>query len=70
MRRWQVLYYQVPRVSLSSFLAVCAWVVVMAYESNEIGVSFGCFDPPQFGGIERDVLVVGMTSERAPQLVQ
>jgi uncharacterized protein (DUF169 family) len=68
LRRWQVTYVNAPFVPLSSFLAICAWVVVRAHKLDEICVSFGCFDSRQFGGIGSDTLVVGMPSVRAQQI--
>jgi len=69
LRRWQVCFGQVPVVPLSSFLAICAWVVVRARKLDEICVSLGCLDSRQFGGIGSDTLVVGMPSVRALQIV-
>jgi uncharacterized protein (DUF169 family) len=69
LRRWQVFYGHVPVVPLSSFLAICAWVVVRAHKLDEICLSFGCFDSRQFGGIGSDTVVVGMPSVRAQQIV-
>jgi len=69
LRRWQVTYGHMPVVPLSSFLAICAWVVVRAHKLDEICVSLGCFDSRQFGGIGSDTLVVGMPSVRAQQIV-
>ncbi len=69
LRRWQVSHRHVPVVPLSSFLAVCAWVVVRAYKLDEICVSFGCFDSRQYGGIGGDTLVVGMPTASVQQMV-
>ena len=69
LRRWQVVYGYAPAVPLSSFLAICAWVVVRAHKLDEICVSLGCFDSRQFGGIGSDTMVVGMPSTRAQQMV-
>ena len=69
LRRWQVFYGHAPALPLSSFLAICAWVVVRAHRLDEISVSFGCVDSRQFGGIGSDTLVVGMPSVRAQQIV-
>ena len=69
LRRWQVSYGQVPAVPLSSFLAICAWVVVRAHKLDEICVSLGCLDSRRFGGIAGDTLVVGMPSARARQMI-
>jgi len=69
LRRWQVSYGHVPVVPLSSFLAICAWVVIRAHKLDEICVSFGCLDSRNYGGIGSDTLVVGMPSGRAQQLV-
>ena len=69
LRRWQVAYGHVPVVPLSSFLAICAWVVVRAHKLDEICVSLGCFDSRQFGGIGSDTMVVGMPFGRAEHIV-
>jgi uncharacterized protein (DUF169 family) len=69
LRRWQVSYGDVPMVPLSSFLAICAWVVVRAHKLDEICVSFGCFDSRRFGGIGSDTMVVGMPSACVQQIV-
>ena len=68
LRRWQVVYGTAPAVPLSSFLAICARVVVRAHEQNEICISFGCLDSRRFGDIGSDTLVIGMPSARAQQL--
>jgi len=69
LRRWQVDYAQVPVVPLSSFLAICAWVVVRAHKLDEICMSLGCLDSRRFGGIGSDTLAVGMPSARARQII-
>lgn len=69
LRRWRVVYGDAPLVPLSSFLAICAWVVVRAHKLDEICVSFGCLDSRQFGGIGSDTMVVGMPFTRAQQIV-
>jgi len=69
LRRWQMFFGHLPVVPLSSFLAICAWVVVRAHKLDEVCVSFGCLDSRQFGGIGSDTLVVGMPSVRARQMV-
>jgi len=69
LRRWQVVYGHAPVVPLSSFFAICAWVVVRAYKLDEMCVSLGCFDSREYGGIGSDTMVVGMPSTRAQQFV-
>jgi uncharacterized protein (DUF169 family) len=69
LRRWHVVYGDVPVVPLSSFLAICAWVVVRAHKLDEICVSLGCIDSRRFAGIGSDTMVVGMPAARAEQLV-
>ncbi len=69
LRQWQVIFEKAPVVALSTFLAICAWVVVRAYKHDAICVSFGCFDSRLFGGVEYDTMVVGMPSSRARQLL-
>ena len=66
--RWQVSVGHTPAVPLSSFLAICAWIVVRAHKLDEICVSFGCLDSRQFGNIGSDTMVVGIPSTRARQL--
>jgi uncharacterized protein (DUF169 family) len=69
LRRWQVVYGHTPVVPFSSFLAVCAWVVVRAHKLDDICASLGCFDSRNYGGIGSDTLVVGMPSVRAQQII-
>jgi uncharacterized protein (DUF169 family) len=69
LRRWQVFCGHAPLVPLSSFLAICAWVVVRAHKLNEVCLSFGCFDSRQFGGVANDTLVVGMPPALAEQMI-
>jgi hypothetical protein len=69
LRRWHVRFGHLPVVPISSFLAICAWVIVRANKLDDVCVSLGCLDSRQFGGIGSDTLVVGMPSARARQMI-
>jgi uncharacterized protein (DUF169 family) len=60
VRQWQQVYGTSPIVRLSTFMAICGDVVVGAYVSNRLRVSFGCRDSRQFGGVEDDRVIVGI----------
>lgn len=69
LRPWQVMGGSPPAVPLSSFLAICGWVVVRAYKLDEVCMSFGCFDSRRFGGIGSDTLVIGMPPVLAEHMI-
>jgi uncharacterized protein (DUF169 family) len=60
IRLWQHVHGTSPLVRLSSFMAICGDVVVGAYVSNRLRVSFGCRDSREFGGVDDDRVVVGI----------
>jgi uncharacterized protein (DUF169 family) len=60
VRLWQHIHGTSPLVRLSSFMAICGDIVVGAYVSNRLRVSFGCRDSREFGGVEDDRVVVGI----------
>jgi uncharacterized protein (DUF169 family) len=62
IRRWQETYGAGPSVKLSSFMALCGNVVAGAHTSRLPCLSFGCPDSRKYGGIEEDMLVVGLPS--------
>ncbi len=69
LRRWQEVHGHSPVVRLSSFMAICAWVLVRAHTLGRMCLSFGCFDSREYGGIADDVLVVGMPPTLAQQMM-
>ena len=60
VRLWQHVHGTSPLVRLSSFMAICGDVVVGAYVSNRLRVSFGCRDSREFGGVDDDHIIVGI----------
>jgi uncharacterized protein (DUF169 family) len=60
VRQWQRVHGTRPLVRLSSIMAICGDVVVGAYVSSRLRVSFGCRDSREFGGVEDDRVVVGI----------
>ena len=62
VRRWQEIYGAGPSVKLSSFMALCGNVLAGAHTSRQPCLSFGCPDSRKYGGIEEDMLVVGIPS--------
>ena len=62
VRRRQETYGAGPSVKLSSFMALCGNVLAGAHTTRQLCLSFGCPDSRRYGGIEADMLVVGIPS--------
>ena len=60
VRRWQEFEGTDLDLETSSVMAVCGSVVVKAYTTGRICLSFGCPDSRKYGAIGRDRLVVGL----------
>jgi uncharacterized protein (DUF169 family) len=60
VRRWQQVYGTELSVKASGVMAVCGAVVVRAYKSGDICLSFGCPDSRQYGAIGRDRLAISL----------
>jgi uncharacterized protein (DUF169 family) len=53
------------KLDVSGVAPVCGNCTVRPYVTNQICVSFGCNDSRQYGGIESDELVVGISRKMA-----
>jgi len=60
LRRWQAVLGKTLLAEVSSAMAVCGSVVVRAYLTGQVCLSFGCPDSRTYGAIGRDRLVVGL----------
>lgn len=60
VRSWETATGHSLQVDISSIMAVCGNAVVKAYASQSISISFGCPDSRQYGGIQREEMVVAM----------
>jgi uncharacterized protein (DUF169 family) len=60
IRQWQQANGDDLDVKVSSVMAACGNVVVRAYVSDKICLSFGCPDSREYGGIGNDRLVIGI----------
>jgi uncharacterized protein (DUF169 family) len=70
IRRWQETSGAGPSLKLSSFMALCGNVAVAAHTSRRPCLSFGCPDSRRYGGIEEDMLSVGIPSCLAGTLLR
>lgn len=60
VRTWQEIEGTDLGLEASSVMAVCGNVVVKAYTTGRISLSFGCPDSREYGAIGRDRLVIGL----------
>jgi uncharacterized protein (DUF169 family) len=60
VRQWQIVYGSALDVAASTVMSVCGNVVVKAYMTGRICLSFGCPDSREYGAIGRDRLVIGL----------
>ena len=57
-------------VKLSSLVAMCGDVAVQTYLTKKICISFGCDDSREYGEVDDQELVVGISKEEIEQLIQ
>ncbi|MFX1538044.1 MAG: DUF169 domain-containing protein [Promethearchaeota archaeon] len=60
MQAYQYLYGQEAHVDISSVMPVCGNCSVRPFVTKTMGISFGCNDSRQYGGITNDKFVVGL----------
>lgn len=60
VRQWQKVHGTELDTALSTVMSVCGGVVVKAYLTSRICMSFGCPDSREYGAIGRDRLVIGL----------
>ena len=60
VRDWQKITGQNLRVDISGIMSVCGNVAVRSYLGQIISISFGCPDSREYGGIEKEQLVIGI----------
>jgi uncharacterized protein (DUF169 family) len=60
VQAYQRIIVQPIVLNVTCLMPVCGECTVRPYVTNEIGVSFGCEDSRQYGGIPDDKLVLGM----------
>jgi uncharacterized protein (DUF169 family) len=56
--------------TISSVISACGNVVVKAFQTEDMAMSFGCIDSRSFGGLSRDRLFVGLPYSLAAEIVQ
>lgn len=70
VRQWQMVYGTELDVALSTVMSVCGSVVVNAFMTDRICMSFGCPDSREYGAIGRDRLVIGLPAHLVEDLFQ
>jgi len=60
VRLWQKITGTNLTLDVSTIMAVCGNVLVKAYLTGQICMSFGCPDSREYGGIETNKLVIGI----------
>jgi uncharacterized protein (DUF169 family) len=60
VRQWQLVYGSKLDIEPSTIMSVCGSVVVKAFITGQICMSFGCPDSREYGAIGRDRLVIGL----------
>ena len=68
VRAWQKMTIQNLRVHISGIMSVCGNVAVRSCLGQRISISFGCPDYREYGGIEKDQLVIGLPYNIASSL--
>jgi uncharacterized protein (DUF169 family) len=68
VRQWQIVYGTKLDIELSTVMSVCGSVVVKAYITGQICMSFGCPDSREYGAIGRDRLVIGLPAHLVQDL--
>jgi len=68
VRDWQKMTSRNLRVDISGIMSVCGNVAVRSYLGQSISISFGCSDSREYGGVEKDQLVIGIPYNIASSL--
>lgn len=68
VRDWQKVTRQNLRVEISGIMSVCGNVAVKSCLGQKISISFGCPDSREFGGIQKEQLVIGIPYNIASSL--
>jgi uncharacterized protein (DUF169 family) len=58
-----------PFVSSFSLLSVCGNIFSHCYKNNTVSLSFGCPESRKYGGIEKNEVVLGFSSEYALNVI-
>ena len=65
IRYWQKITSRNLNTEISGIMSVCANVAVKSYLEEKISISFGCPDSREYGGIEKEQLVIGIAHNLA-----
>ena len=65
VRYWQKMTGRNLNTEISSIMSVCGNVAVKSYINQKISISFGCPDYREYGGIEKERLVIGLPNNIA-----
>jgi len=68
VRDWQKMTCRNLRVDISGIMSVCGNVAVRSCLGQSISISFGCPDYREYGGIEKEQLVIGLPYNIASSL--
>lgn len=68
IRKWQKMTSQNLRADISGIMSVCGNVAVRSCLGQNISISFGCPDSREYGGIEKEQLVIGLPCNIASSL--
>jgi len=60
VREWQKMTRRNLRVDVSGIMSVCGNVAVRSCLGQSISISFGCPDSREYGGIEKEQLIIGI----------
>ncbi len=60
IRSWQKITGCNLDTKISGIMSVCGNVAVKSYIDQKISISFGCPDSREYGGIEKEQLVIGL----------
>jgi len=65
IRYWQKMSSQNLNTEISGIMSVCGNVAVKSFLEQKISISFGCPDSREYGGIEKEQLVIGIPHNTA-----
>jgi uncharacterized protein (DUF169 family) len=65
VRFWQKITGQNLKTDISGIMSVCGNVAVKSYIEQKISISFGCPDSRKYGGIAKELLVIGLPQKIA-----
>lgn len=60
IRCWQKMTSRNLNTEISGIMSVCGNVAVKSFLKQKISISFGCPDSREYGGIEKEELVIGI----------